>query len=231
MRRSAQSALICALCSVQSVPNPVPRVAHPDWLHKSIAASTAKHKQRRISSMFARNPAKRGGGAATGSARAREGSASDVDMEVDMEDLGAVRDACAAARLQAKKRRVGIAHVVRLRLPQSHLPCTPQEEHSPRLHREHPRKATERALQRRDRRCFMVCLSTAQPPRSHFSVNGATATSPASPFRSLAVAAARCRPHQRLSCAAACLLQTTESHSANSKSAEHHTVQLHAAGQ
>ena len=44
---------------VQKIENPVPRVAHPDWLHRSFAAAASSHKQRLISNMFAANPSKR----------------------------------------------------------------------------------------------------------------------------------------------------------------------------
>ena len=36
----------------QGVPNPVPRVRHPDWLHKKIMEKTDTLKQRKISEMF-----------------------------------------------------------------------------------------------------------------------------------------------------------------------------------
>lgn len=44
---------------MQKLENPVPRVAHPDWLHKRFAAAASSHKQRLISNMFANNPSKR----------------------------------------------------------------------------------------------------------------------------------------------------------------------------
>jgi DNA polymerase epsilon subunit 1 len=36
----------------QGVPNPVPRIRHPDWLHKKIMEKTDTLKQRKISEMF-----------------------------------------------------------------------------------------------------------------------------------------------------------------------------------
>ena len=41
---------------VQGVPNPVPRVQHPDWLHKKIVEKNDTLKQRKISEMFTRGP-------------------------------------------------------------------------------------------------------------------------------------------------------------------------------
>ena len=34
------------------VANPVPRVAHPDWLHKKLLEKTDKFKQKRINNLF-----------------------------------------------------------------------------------------------------------------------------------------------------------------------------------
>jgi DNA polymerase epsilon subunit 1 len=42
--------------SLQGVPNPVPRVQHPDWLHKKIVEKNDTLKQRKISEMFTRGP-------------------------------------------------------------------------------------------------------------------------------------------------------------------------------
>ena len=38
--------------SFQGIPNPVPRIRHPDWLHKKILEKTDVLKQRKISEMF-----------------------------------------------------------------------------------------------------------------------------------------------------------------------------------
>lgn len=35
------------------IPNPVPRIRHPDWLHKKMLEKTDNFKQRRITDMFA----------------------------------------------------------------------------------------------------------------------------------------------------------------------------------
>jgi DNA polymerase epsilon subunit 1 len=36
----------------QGIPNPVPRIRHPDWLHKKILEKNDTLKQRKISEMF-----------------------------------------------------------------------------------------------------------------------------------------------------------------------------------
>lgn len=87
--------------TVQAVPNPVPRVPHPDWLLKRLSAASDAKKQRRISSMFAARPAKRIGGSGGGG-------------DADMEDLGTVKHVAATARKHAKKRRVAPQGLVRL---------------------------------------------------------------------------------------------------------------------
>jgi DNA polymerase epsilon subunit 1 len=47
------------LFSFQGVANPVPRVQHPDWLHKKIVEKNDTLKQRKISEMFTRGGTKR----------------------------------------------------------------------------------------------------------------------------------------------------------------------------
>ncbi|XP_023014693.2 DNA polymerase epsilon catalytic subunit 1 [Leptinotarsa decemlineata] len=44
--------IITIPAAMQGVPNPVPRVRHPDWLHKKILEKSDTFKQRRISDMF-----------------------------------------------------------------------------------------------------------------------------------------------------------------------------------
>ncbi len=41
---------------LQGIPNPVPRIAHPDWLHKKIAEKNDTLKQRKINEMFKAGP-------------------------------------------------------------------------------------------------------------------------------------------------------------------------------
>lgn len=44
--------IITIPAAMQGVPNPVPRVRHPDWLHKKILEKNDNFKQRRITDMF-----------------------------------------------------------------------------------------------------------------------------------------------------------------------------------
>eukprot|EP00731_Ephydatia_muelleri_P013540 Em0007g850a len=48
--------IITIPAAMQSVPNPVPRIKHPDWLHKKLLEKNDVCKQQKISSMFARLP-------------------------------------------------------------------------------------------------------------------------------------------------------------------------------
>ncbi|XP_057662319.1 DNA polymerase epsilon catalytic subunit 1 [Diorhabda carinulata] len=66
--------IITIPAAMQGVPNPVPRVRHPDWLHKKILEKNDNFKQRRISDMFS---------AATKVKQAEDNSTADI------EDVGA----------------------------------------------------------------------------------------------------------------------------------------------
>ncbi|ENN78133.1 hypothetical protein HUJ04_004474 [Dendroctonus ponderosae] len=46
--------IITIPAAMQGVPNPVPRVRHPDWLHKKILEKNDTYKQRRITDIFSR---------------------------------------------------------------------------------------------------------------------------------------------------------------------------------
>ncbi|KAF7724021.1 DNA polymerase epsilon catalytic subunit [Apophysomyces ossiformis] len=71
--------LITIPAAMQKVRNPVPRVRHPDWLHKRVAARDDKFKQHRITDMFTRveKPL---------SMNEERGNDQDVEME-DIEDF------------------------------------------------------------------------------------------------------------------------------------------------
>eukprot|EP00892_Ulva_mutabilis_P006158 jgi/Ulvmu1/3914/UM018_0137.1 len=90
---SAIQKIITIPAAYQSIANPVPRVPHPDWLLKRLSAASDARKQRRISSMFAVRAPKRVGSGSGGG-------------EVDMEDVGTLKQAAPAARAQTKKRRM-----------------------------------------------------------------------------------------------------------------------------
>ncbi|GAA5932437.1 hypothetical protein JCM1841_000581 [Sporobolomyces salmonicolor] len=46
--------LITIPAALQKIPNPVPRIRHPDWLHRRVANLEDKFKQHRVDEMFAR---------------------------------------------------------------------------------------------------------------------------------------------------------------------------------
>ncbi|XP_041470272.1 DNA polymerase epsilon catalytic subunit A-like isoform X2 [Lytechinus variegatus] len=48
--------IITIPAALQQVSNPVPRVAHPDWLHKKLCEKNDVFKQQKISEMFVRKP-------------------------------------------------------------------------------------------------------------------------------------------------------------------------------
>lgn len=47
---------LCVLIHPVKISNPVPRVTHPDWLHKRLLEKTDVCKQQRINEMFAPAP-------------------------------------------------------------------------------------------------------------------------------------------------------------------------------
>lgn len=49
---SAIQKIITIPAAMQGLPNPVPRVKHPDWLHKRVMEKSATHKQRKITDVF-----------------------------------------------------------------------------------------------------------------------------------------------------------------------------------
>ncbi|KOC70592.1 DNA polymerase epsilon catalytic subunit A [Habropoda laboriosa] len=49
---SAIQKIITIPAAMQGLSNPVPRVKHPDWLHKRVMEKSATHKQKRITDMF-----------------------------------------------------------------------------------------------------------------------------------------------------------------------------------
>lgn len=53
---SAIQKIITIPAALQGVPNPVPRVQHPDWLHKRVLEKTDGQKQRKITDIFAAKP-------------------------------------------------------------------------------------------------------------------------------------------------------------------------------
>jgi hypothetical protein len=86
------------MCVVQKIPNPVPRVAHPDWLSKQVAAASDSRKQQCLTNMF--QTTKRGA-ITPENAVDKQGTGSDIDLE----DMDMFIDPNAAASKQAAKRR------------------------------------------------------------------------------------------------------------------------------
>ncbi|QRW08330.1 DNA polymerase epsilon subunit 1 [Ceratobasidium sp. AG-Ba] len=66
--------LITIPAAMQKVSNPVPRIRHPDWLHKRVAALEDKFQQHKISDYFSRAP--------------KPAETPADPTEVDMEDFG-----------------------------------------------------------------------------------------------------------------------------------------------
>ncbi|KAH7922539.1 DUF1744-domain-containing protein [Leucogyrophana mollusca] len=61
--------LITIPAAMQKVSNPVPRIRHPDWLHRRVAGAVDKFKQNKVTDFFTRVPA-------------------EARQETDMEDFG-----------------------------------------------------------------------------------------------------------------------------------------------
>ena len=51
---SAIQKIITIPAALQGVSNPVPRISHPDWLHKRLLEKNDKFQQKRITDMFTR---------------------------------------------------------------------------------------------------------------------------------------------------------------------------------
>ncbi|XP_039270554.2 DNA polymerase epsilon catalytic subunit A-like [Styela clava] len=97
--------IITIPAALQGVPNPVPRVRHPDWLHKRLMEKNDVFKQKRITDMFSVLPKKR--------PRSEDGSDSgqsdgDKENEMDIEDFGKKTNEKKGiqATVSAKKRKI-----------------------------------------------------------------------------------------------------------------------------
>ncbi|XP_043195220.1 DNA polymerase epsilon catalytic subunit A-like [Amphibalanus amphitrite] len=75
--------IITIPAALQGVPNPVPRVQHPDWLHKRMIEKNDTLKQRKISDMFRAGPA-----LPQQPREPRDGGETDGAPCSDIEDLG-----------------------------------------------------------------------------------------------------------------------------------------------
>ncbi|KAK9798895.1 hypothetical protein WJX73_003389 [Symbiochloris irregularis] len=87
---SAIQKIITIPAAMQHIANPVPRVAHPDWLHKQVSRKDDKFQQQRIGDFFARKtpgaeaPAPLPDEAPPAGADA----AVTIDVDIDIEDAG-----------------------------------------------------------------------------------------------------------------------------------------------
>jgi DNA polymerase epsilon subunit 1 len=80
--------LITIPAAMQRVPNPVPRIRHPDWLHRRVAGAVDKFKQNKVTDFF----------------RAR-GSTDEVKTQpVDIEDIGSVSTQIGRKRITVTER-------------------------------------------------------------------------------------------------------------------------------
>ncbi|XP_077483057.1 DNA polymerase epsilon catalytic subunit 1 isoform X2 [Amblyomma americanum] len=75
---SAIQKIITIPAALQQVPNPVPRVAHPPWLHKRLLEKNDVLKQKRISELFTAAPKQ----------QVQESAPEDTAEMADIEDLG-----------------------------------------------------------------------------------------------------------------------------------------------
>jgi DNA polymerase epsilon subunit 1 len=80
--------LITIPAAMQKVSNPVPRIHHPDWLHRRVLATEDHFRQRKMTDFFG------GGGGSSGGGGGGGGSGGDTEVQTqlmedaDMEDFG-----------------------------------------------------------------------------------------------------------------------------------------------
>ncbi|VCW49827.1 unnamed protein product, partial [Gulo gulo] len=96
---SAVQKIITIPAALQQVKNPVPRVKHPDWLHKKLLEKNDVCKQKKISELFVLE-----GRRQVGTAQAPEGTQS--LGAPDMEDFGLVKPPHSAVPVATKRKRV-----------------------------------------------------------------------------------------------------------------------------
>ncbi|XP_027422941.1 DNA polymerase epsilon catalytic subunit A isoform X2 [Bos indicus x Bos taurus] len=96
---SAIQKIITIPAALQQVKNPVPRVKHPDWLHKKLLEKNDVYKQKKISELFVLE-----GKRQVGMAQASEGSQSLGSP--DMEDFGLTKPPHSAVPIATKRKRI-----------------------------------------------------------------------------------------------------------------------------
>ncbi|XP_005182541.1 DNA polymerase epsilon catalytic subunit 1 [Musca domestica] len=92
--------IITIPAALQGLPNPVPRVQHPDWLHKKISEKNDVFKQRRINEMFTSRPKPKPALPSS----SNDSDAKNVDI-ADMEDLAGCEDNSDGRPRVTKRRR------------------------------------------------------------------------------------------------------------------------------
>ncbi|OWK14641.1 POLE [Cervus elaphus hippelaphus] len=96
---SAIQKIITIPAALQQVKNPVPRVKHPDWLHKKLLEKNDVYKQKKISELFVLE-----GKRQVGMAQASEGTQSLGSP--DMEDFGLTKPLHSAVPIATKRKRI-----------------------------------------------------------------------------------------------------------------------------
>ncbi|KAL8140374.1 hypothetical protein V2J09_006395 [Rumex salicifolius] len=83
---SAIQKIITIPAAMQKVANPVPRVAHPDWLHKKVREKEDKFRQRKLLDMF--GPARKNEMSGMDLNVKGANELADIERDVDLEDMG-----------------------------------------------------------------------------------------------------------------------------------------------
>ncbi|KAG8956944.1 DNA polymerase epsilon catalytic subunit [Tulasnella sp. 419] len=79
--------LITIPAAMQKVPNPVPRIKHPDWLHRRVMALEDKFQQHKVTDFFSKKEKTRSGVSRRAEGSDEEGDAG-VHDTMDLEDIG-----------------------------------------------------------------------------------------------------------------------------------------------
>uniref|UniRef100_A0AC11CBA7 DNA polymerase epsilon, catalytic subunit n=1 Tax=Ovis aries TaxID=9940 RepID=A0AC11CBA7_SHEEP len=96
---SAIQKIITIPAALQQVKNPVPRVKHPDWLHKKLLEKNDVYKQKKISELFVLEGRRQVGMAQTSEGTQSLGSP-------DMEDFGLTKPLHSAVPIATKRKRI-----------------------------------------------------------------------------------------------------------------------------
>ncbi|XP_043385548.1 DNA polymerase epsilon catalytic subunit A isoform X3 [Chelonia mydas] len=94
--------IITIPAALQQVKNPVPRVRHPDWLHKKLLEKNDVYKQKKINELFTSE-----GKRQVTANQPQEGTP--CTQVADMEDLGAAKPLQLSVPVASKRKRVPVA--------------------------------------------------------------------------------------------------------------------------